>query len=65
VIRRSDYSGFHVALQLKPGHELPFEGNDLGLDGVGWTTPWRTDRAVAEITQALGLVPAEEQTESV
>jgi hypothetical protein len=56
VIRESDFSGFHVSLKLKTG-------DHLGLDGVTWMTPARTDRAVAEIRQALGFV--DEETESL
>ena len=48
VVRRSDFSGCHVALRLKTGDEM-------GLDGVTWLSPSRTDRAVAEISQALGF----------
>ena len=52
VIRRSDFSGCHVALRLKTGEEM-------GLDGVTWLSPSRTDRAVAEISRALGMEQAD------
>jgi hypothetical protein len=51
VIRAQDFAGFHVALQLKTGDKIH-------LDGVTWATPGRTDRAVAEISEALGLAPS-------
>ncbi|HEX3898965.1 MAG TPA: hypothetical protein VHW74_07315 [Mycobacteriales bacterium] len=52
VVRASDFTGFGVALRLKTGE-------DMRLDGLAWITQARTDRAVAEISAALGLAPAE------
>ncbi|HVW80934.1 MAG TPA: hypothetical protein VHB69_08365 [Mycobacteriales bacterium] len=52
VVRASDFTGFGVALRLK-------SGVDMRLDGLAWITQARTDRAVAEISAALGLEPAE------
>jgi hypothetical protein len=57
VVRDSDFAGFHVTLRLK-------KGDELGLDGITWMTPSRTDRAAAEITQALGLAPAVVEADS-
>ena len=51
VERSSYFVGFGVAFQLKTGDKL-------GLDGLIWATPRNADRAVAEITQALGLTSA-------
>lgn len=48
VFRAHDFSGFHVALKLKTGDEVH-------LDGVTWLTAGRTNRALAEIGEALGV----------
>jgi hypothetical protein len=58
VVRASDFTGFGVALRLKTGE-------DMRLDGLAWITQARTDRAVAEISAALGLTPADVEVDSV
>jgi hypothetical protein len=58
VVRASDFTGFGVALRLKTGE-------DMRLDGLAWITQERTDRAVAEISQALGLEPVADGADSV
>lgn len=55
VFRVADFSGFHVALRLKVGDEIH-------LDGVTWLTPGRTERAVEEVSRALGFVQSETAT---
>jgi len=54
VVTVTGLTGCHVALQLKVG-------DLLHLDGLAYASRGRTDQAVAEISQALGLVssPAE------
>ncbi|HVV77700.1 MAG TPA: hypothetical protein VHC43_16900 [Mycobacteriales bacterium] len=44
----TDFTGCHVALRLKVGDEIH-------LDGLAFASPGRTNRAVAEISQALRL----------
>lgn len=57
VVRASDFTGFGVALRLK-------SGEDMRLDGLAWVTQARTDRAVAEISRALGLEAADASSEN-
>jgi len=49
VFASLNMTGCHVGLRLKIGDELH-------LEGLAFATPARTDRAVQEISQALGLV---------
>ncbi|HVT63735.1 MAG TPA: hypothetical protein VHD81_01110 [Mycobacteriales bacterium] len=53
VIAVSGATGSHVALQLKIG-------DVLHLDGLAFASAGRTDRAVQEISQALGRVKSED-----
>jgi hypothetical protein len=48
VFRAHDFSGFHVAIRLKTSDEVH-------LDGVTWLTAGRTNRALTEIGEALGV----------
>ncbi|MGN6472915.1 MAG: hypothetical protein ACTHK4_04590, partial [Mycobacteriales bacterium] len=54
VVPAVEASGCHVVLQLKTGDKIH-------LDGLAFATAGRTNRAVQEISQAMGLVrpPAE------
>jgi hypothetical protein len=52
VIAVSGLTGSHVALQLKIG-------DVLHLDGLAFASTGRTDRAVREISQALGRVSSD------
>lgn len=50
VVAAIEASGCHVILRLKTG-------DDVHLDGLAFATGARTNRAVQEITQALGKTP--------